>query len=81
MYASIIDRVNPVNARERSGDHRLCDFVNELAKERIFLGRAADDRERENRILFAKHFLDSHTRKIVFAGIITDVVPKWAFGL
>ena len=81
MNSCIIDGMDCMNARKRSGHHRLRDIVNKLAKERVFLRRAANDRERENRVLFAKHFLDSHTRKIVFAGVVADVVAKRTFGL
>ena len=79
MYSGIIDCMYSVNARERCGNHRLCDFVDKLAKERIFLRRAPDDRERENGVLFAENFFDLHARKIVLAGVVTDVVAKGTF--
>ena len=70
-----------MNARKRGGHHRFRDIMNKLAKECVFLRRAANDCERENRILFAENFFDSHAREIVLAGVVTDVVTERTFGL
>ena len=53
--------------------------MDKLAKERVFLRWAPDNRERKNGVLFAEDLLDLHAREIMLAGIVTDVVAKWTF--
>ena len=63
MHAGRIDRVHAVHAGQHGGNHRPGQLVDQLAEDRVFLRRPADDRERPDRIVAMIDLLDAQHRE------------------
>ena len=57
-----VDGVDADDAGQHGGNHRAGEFVDELAEDRVFLRRAADDGERPDRAVAVVDVFDSRAR-------------------
>lgn len=75
-----IHRVHGVQAGNLGGHHRCGDLVDQIAKTRVLLRRAAHHRKRPDGILAVIDIVHLQYRKFVGQAIIPQMVPEWAFG-
>ncbi len=63
MHAGRVDRMDADDARQDRRNHRAGELVNELAEDRVFLRRPADDGERPDRVVAVIDVLDAQHRE------------------
>ena len=80
MHAGRVDGVHADNARQHGGNHRPGQLVDELAEDRVFLRRPADDRERPDRAVAVIDVLDAQHREIVLQTVVAQVIAERPFG-
>ena len=77
-------RIDGVHARARPGstvgNDRAGQLVNQLAEDRVFLRRPADDGERPDRAVAVIDVLDAQHREIVLQAVVAQVIAERAFG-
>jgi hypothetical protein len=81
MHAGGVHRVNGLHAGNLLGNYRAGQFVDQLAEDRVFLRRAADHRERPNRVAAMLDSLDTNDRKLVGQAVVAQVIAERSLGL
>ena len=75
------DGVDGVDTMHDGRDDWPGDLVDELAEDRVFLRRPADDGKGPDRAFFSRqNALHTQYREIVFQAVITEVVAEWSLG-
>ena len=80
MDAGRLDGVDRPHARDRPRNHRPGQLVDQLAEHRVFLRRAADHRERPDRVVAMVDALDQHHREIVRQAVVAQVIAEGSLG-
>src|SRR5690348_10332031 len=80
MNARGIYGMHAVNARQHARNDWPGEFVDELAEDRIFLRRAADDRDRPDRAVAMIDMLDPKHGEIMRQTIVAEMVAEGALG-
>ncbi len=79
MHAGAIHGMHFLDAIENSGHKRPSQFMDEIAKDRIFLRGASNAGEWPDCILAMADGIHLHDRKIVPQAVIAKMVAEWAF--
>ncbi len=80
VNAGRIDRMHGMNAGQDGGDDGASEFVDDLAEDRVFLRRAADDGERPDGTVAVIDALDAEDGEVVLQAVVAEVVAEGAFG-
>src|SRR5436190_3727945 len=80
MDARGIDGVDADYAGQHGWDHGARKLVDELAEDRVFLRRAADDGERPDRVVAMIYVFDAEDGKVVLQAVVAKVIAERTLG-